>query len=132
MPNFNGAIIMHALQLLKTPATLREIIVTIAKNTDLPQNDLLKPVKQTLEMGHRYGYLQKLNGRYFLVPMTFETLMSEMDELTQPLSTSEGSQGTDPPKQKTQKKQEPNMKMLKKPLASEEPNESTTTLMPPQ
>lgn len=62
MPNFNGAIIMHTLQLIKTPATLREIVVTISKNIDLSQDDLMKPVKQTLDMGYRMGFLQKLNG----------------------------------------------------------------------
>lgn len=62
MPNFNGAIVVHTLQLIKTPATLREIVVTIAKNTELPQEDLMKPVKQTLDMGYRMGFLQKLNG----------------------------------------------------------------------
>jgi len=62
MPNFNGAIIVHTLQLLKAPATLREIVVTIAKNTELSQDELKEPVKQTLEMGHRLGFLQKLDG----------------------------------------------------------------------
>ncbi|XP_039483285.1 uncharacterized protein LOC120446408 [Drosophila santomea] len=81
MPNFNGAIIVHTLQLLKSPATLREILVTIAKNTELTQDELKTPVKQTLEMGHRLGFLQKLDGRYFLVHMTFDALMSEMDAL---------------------------------------------------
>ncbi|XP_017086600.2 uncharacterized protein LOC108118428 [Drosophila eugracilis] len=81
MPNFNGAIIVHALQLLNSPATLREIVVTIAKNTELPQDELKVPVKQTLEMGHRLGFLQKLDGRYFLVNMTFDTLMHEMRAL---------------------------------------------------
>ncbi|KAI8041941.1 uncharacterized protein LOC128262943 [Drosophila gunungcola] len=81
MPNFNGAIIVHTLQLLNSPATLREIIVTIAKNTELPQDELKAPVKQTLDMGHRMGYLQKLDGRYFLVPMTFDTLRTEMHAL---------------------------------------------------
>ncbi|EDV56627.1 uncharacterized protein LOC6547679 [Drosophila erecta] len=81
MPNFNGAIIVHTLQLLKSPATLREILVTISKNTELTQDELKAPVKQTLEMGHRLGFLQKLDGRYFLVNMTFEALMAEMDAL---------------------------------------------------
>ncbi|EDW55473.1 uncharacterized protein LOC6614390 [Drosophila sechellia] len=81
MPNFNGAIIVHTLQFLKAPATLREILVTIAKNTELTQDELKEPVKQTLEMGHRLGFLQKLDGRYFLMNMTFETLMSEMEAL---------------------------------------------------
>jgi len=63
MPNFNGAIIVHTLQLLNSPATLREIVVTIAKNTELPQDELKAPVKQTLEMGHRLGFLQKLDGK---------------------------------------------------------------------
>jgi len=63
MPNFNGAIIMHTLNMIKTPATLREIVVAIAKNTELPQEDLMKPVKQTLDMGHRLGFLQKVNGK---------------------------------------------------------------------
>ncbi|XP_023163153.1 uncharacterized protein LOC111594190 [Drosophila hydei] len=83
MPNFNGAIVMHTLQLIKTPATLREIVVTIAKNIDLPQDDLMKPVKQTLDMGYRMGFLQKLNGRYFLVPMSFDTLRTEMRSMSQ-------------------------------------------------
>ncbi|XP_017056436.1 uncharacterized protein LOC108098207 [Drosophila ficusphila] len=81
MPNFNGAIIVHTLQLLKSPATLREIVVTIAKNTELPQEELKAPVKQTLEMGQRLGFLQKLDGRYFLVPMTFDTMVTEMHAL---------------------------------------------------
>ncbi|XP_016963647.1 uncharacterized protein LOC108033686 [Drosophila biarmipes] len=81
MPNFNGAIIVHTLQLLNSPATLREIVVTIAKNTDLPQDELKGPVKQTLEMGHRLGFLQKLDGRYFLVKMTFDALINEMHAL---------------------------------------------------
>lgn len=63
MPNFNGAIVMHTLQTIKTPATLREIVMTIANKTDLPQDELIKPVKQTLDMGHRLGFLQKVNGR---------------------------------------------------------------------
>jgi len=50
MPNFNGAIIVHTLQLLKAPATLREIVVTIAKNTELSQDELKEPVKQTLSL----------------------------------------------------------------------------------
>lgn len=92
---------MHTLQLIKTPATLREIVVTIAKNIDLPQDDLMKPVKQTLDMGYRMGFLQKLNGklneyqvnklgsntpvagRYFLVPMSFDTLRTEMRSMSQ-------------------------------------------------
>ncbi|XP_016937646.2 uncharacterized protein [Drosophila suzukii] len=81
MPNFNGAIIVHTLQLLNSPATLREIVVTIAKNTDLPQDELKAPVKKTLEMGHRLGFLQKLDGRYFLVKMTFDALIKEMHAL---------------------------------------------------
>ncbi|XP_016978972.1 uncharacterized protein LOC108044466 [Drosophila rhopaloa] len=81
MPNFNGAIIVHTLQLLNSPATLREIVVTIAKNTELSQDELKIPVKQTLEMGQRLGFLQKLDGRYFLVPMTFVTLMTEMNAM---------------------------------------------------
>lgn len=64
MPNFNGAIVMHTLQTIKTPATLREIVMTIANKTDLPQEELIKPVKQTVDMGHRLGFLQKVNGRY--------------------------------------------------------------------
>jgi len=28
----------------------------------LPQDELKAPVKQTLEMGHRLGFLQKLDG----------------------------------------------------------------------
>lgn len=71
MPNFNGAIIVHTLQLLKAPATLREIVVTIAKNTELSQDELKEPVKQTLEMGHRLGFLQKLDGeilKLFFIP----------------------------------------------------------------
>ncbi|KAH8353129.1 hypothetical protein KR084_009153 [Drosophila pseudotakahashii] len=83
MPNFNGAIIVHTLQLLNAPATLREIVVTIAKNTELPQDELKVPVKQTLEMGHRLGFLQKLDGRYFMVNMTFDTLINEMHALDQ-------------------------------------------------
>ncbi|KAH8266611.1 hypothetical protein KR018_003365 [Drosophila ironensis] len=94
MPNFNGAIIVHALQLLDAPATLREIVVSISKNTQLPQDELKMPVKQTLDMGHRLGFLQKLNGRYFLVPMTFQTLMNEM----QALDTSEKFDKTKPVK----------------------------------
>ncbi|KAH8413248.1 hypothetical protein KR009_009138, partial [Drosophila setifemur] len=81
MPNFNGAIVVHTLQLLNSPATLREILATIAKNTDLQQEEIKMPVKQTLEMGQRFGYLQRLNGRYFLVPMTFQILMTEMQAL---------------------------------------------------
>ncbi|XP_017014064.2 uncharacterized protein [Drosophila takahashii] len=81
MPNFNGAIIVHTLQLLNAPATLREIVVTIAKNTELPQDELKVPVKQTLEMGHRLGFLQKLDGRYYMVNMTFDTLINEMHAL---------------------------------------------------
>ncbi|EDW11664.1 uncharacterized protein LOC6576226 [Drosophila mojavensis] len=95
MPNFNGAIIMHTLQLIKTPATLREIVVTISKNIDLSQDDLMKPVKQTLDMGYRMGFLQKLNGRYFLVPMSFETLRSEMKS-----AGSQGSRGKPDPVEK--------------------------------
>ncbi|EDW80275.1 uncharacterized protein Dwil_GK21045 [Drosophila willistoni] len=81
MPNFNGAIIMHTLQSLKSPATLREIVMTIAKHTELSTEDLKKPVKQTLEMGELAGFLQKLNGRYFLAPMTFSSLMSDIKNL---------------------------------------------------
>ncbi|EDV32543.2 uncharacterized protein Dana_GF15879, isoform A [Drosophila ananassae] len=84
MPNFNGAIIVHTLQLINSPATLREIVVTIAKHTQLPQDELKVPVKQTLEMGQRLGFLQKLNGRYFLVPMTFQTLMTDVQALELP------------------------------------------------
>ncbi|KAH8275832.1 hypothetical protein KR026_012081 [Drosophila bipectinata] len=82
MPNFNGAIIVHTLQLINSPATLREIVVTIAKHTQLPQDELKMPVKQTVEMGHRLGFLQKLNGRYYLAPMTFQTLNKEVQALT--------------------------------------------------
>ncbi|XP_034668726.1 uncharacterized protein LOC117901877 [Drosophila subobscura] len=81
MPNFNGAIIVHTLQLLKLPATLRQIVNTISTHTDLPEEAIKKPVKQTLEMGKRLGFLQKMDGRYYLVPMTFESLMSEMQAL---------------------------------------------------
>ncbi|BFF95952.1 uncharacterized protein DMAD_13250 [Drosophila madeirensis] len=81
MPNFNGAIIVHTLQLLKLPATLRQIVNTISTHTDLPEKAIKKPVKQTLEMGKRLGFLQKMDGRYYLVPMTFESLMSEMQAL---------------------------------------------------
>ncbi|XP_068151574.1 uncharacterized protein [Drosophila tropicalis] len=81
MPNFNGAIIMHTLQSLKSPATLREIVMTIAKHTELSTEDLKIPVKQTLEMGELGGFLQKLNGRYFLAPMTFSSLMSDIKNL---------------------------------------------------
>ncbi|KAH8376902.1 hypothetical protein KR093_002057, partial [Drosophila rubida] len=81
MPNFNGAIIMHTLQTIKTPATLREIVMAIARNTDLPEEDLMKPVKQTLDVGHRLGFLQKLNGEYFVVSMTFDALMNEIKSL---------------------------------------------------
>lgn len=64
MPNFNGAIVMHTLQMIRTPATLREIVVAIAKNTDLSEEELMKPVKQTVNMGHRLGFLQKVNGMW--------------------------------------------------------------------
>ncbi|XP_022227870.1 uncharacterized protein LOC111077774 [Drosophila obscura] len=84
MPNFNGAIIVHTLQLLKIPATLRQIVNTISTHTDLPEEDIKEPVKQTLEMGKRLGFLQKMDGRYYMVPMTFETLMSEMQALDMP------------------------------------------------
>lgn len=66
MPNFNGAIVMHTLQMIRTPATLREIVMAIAKNTDLPEEELMKPVKQTVDMGHRLGFLQKVNGMWDL------------------------------------------------------------------
>ncbi|SPP79372.1 uncharacterized protein LOC117582437 [Drosophila guanche] len=84
MPNFNGAIIVHTLQLLKLPATLRQIVNTISTHTDLPEEAIKKPVKQTLEMGKRLGFLQKMDGRYYLVQMTFESLMSEMQALDMP------------------------------------------------
>ncbi|KAL7740242.1 hypothetical protein ACLKA6_002218 [Drosophila palustris] len=144
MPNFNGAIIMHTLQLIKTPATLREIVVAIAKNTELPQEDLMKPVKQTLDMGHRLGFLQKVNGRYFLVAMTFETLMSEMKSLSQPIANQ--SDGNDlkldaKPKveKRTLKKQLKQLEITKKNIQQKQQmasrvidHESTTTLIPTQ
>ncbi|XP_020802187.1 uncharacterized protein LOC110179137 [Drosophila serrata] len=81
MPNFNGAIIMHTMELIKSPATLREIVMTIAQNTELPPEDIKMPVKQTLEMGLRSGFLQKAEGRYYLEPITFTHLMSEIRAL---------------------------------------------------
>nr|XP_017019192.1 uncharacterized protein LOC108072529 [Drosophila kikkawai] len=91
MPNFNGAIIMHTMELLNSPATLREIVMTIAQNTELPPEDIKVPVKQTLEMGLRSGFLQKAEGRYYLESITFTRLkndirclkMPEMNEKTQ-------------------------------------------------
>lgn len=55
---------MHTLQMIRTPATLREIVVAISKNTDLSEEELMKPVKQTVNMGHRLGFLQKVNGMW--------------------------------------------------------------------
>ncbi|KAH8282572.1 hypothetical protein KR054_008448, partial [Drosophila jambulina] len=81
MPNFNGAIIMHAMELINSPATLREIVMTIAQNTELPAEDIKVPVKQTLEMGLRSGFLQKAEGRYYLEPINFTNLMKEMRAL---------------------------------------------------
>ncbi|KAH8317595.1 hypothetical protein KR074_001480, partial [Drosophila pseudoananassae] len=81
MPNMNGAIIIHTLQLINAPATLREIVATIAKHTQLPADELKVPVKQTLEMGNRVGFVQKLNGRYYLAPVTFQTLIKEIQGL---------------------------------------------------
>lgn len=76
MPNFNGAIVMHTLQLLNSPATLREIVMTIAKHTEVPQEELKLPVKQTLEMGQRFGFLQKVDGKvtyifYFPIDLSY-------------------------------------------------------------
>ncbi|EDW64404.1 uncharacterized protein [Drosophila virilis] len=147
MPNFNGAIVVHTLQLIKTPATLREIVVTIAKNTDLPQEDLMKPVKQTLDMGYRMGFLQKLNGRYFLVPMTFDTLMAEIKSSGQPGQIGQPARKTGPEPEKAESKLKMDKKSAKqhhKQLALSTKNhnqsqyqtvldhESTTTLMPQQ
>ncbi|XP_064535371.1 uncharacterized protein LOC135426268 [Drosophila montana] len=136
MPNFNGAIIVHTLQLIKTPATLREIVVTIAKNTDLAQEDLMKPVKQTLDMGYRMGFLQKLNGRYFLVPMTFDTLMAEMKSVGQPARKGAPEPEKAEPKPKMDKKTAKQNIIAKNHTQSQYQSvldhESTTTLMPLQ
>ncbi|EDV94182.1 uncharacterized protein LOC6570202 [Drosophila grimshawi] len=129
MPNFNGAIVMHTLQFIKTPATLREIVATIAENTNLPEDELTQPIRQTLQMGHQMGFLQKLNGRYFALPMTFELLMAE----TAAVGPNAGLQNVDSKKKLDKKSKQ--MCSLKKgqvdsEAASQINNESTTTLMP--
>ncbi|XP_017151937.1 uncharacterized protein LOC108161982 [Drosophila miranda] len=132
MPNFNGAIIVHTLQLLKIPATVRQIVNTISRHTDLPEEDIKKPVKQTLEMGTRLGFLQKMDGRYYLVPMTFENLMSEMQELDLP-GKSESQRPVRKAKKekkvtKTKSEGKTTKKQIKKPAV--ESQTSTTTMVP--
>ncbi|XP_060659732.1 uncharacterized protein LOC132793702 [Drosophila nasuta] len=136
MPNFNGAIIMHTLQMIKTPATLREIVVAIAKNTDLPEEDLMKPVKQTLDVGNRMGFLQKLNGRYFMVSMTFDTLLDEIKSLNE---TNKFDFKLDlKPKtekrtiKKSLKQLDANKKSILQKTQLDNEATSTTTLIPPQ
>ncbi|KAH8263737.1 hypothetical protein KR044_013188 [Drosophila immigrans] len=133
MPNFNGAIIMHTLQMIKTPATLREIVVAIAKNTDLPEEDLMKPVKQTLDVGHRMGFLQKINGRYFVVSMTFDTLIEQIKTLNETNKFDFKLDLKQKPEKRSIKKQIETSKksvLQKTPLDVEAT--STTTLIPPQ
>ncbi|KAH8404871.1 hypothetical protein KR222_007510 [Zaprionus bogoriensis] len=131
MPNINGAIVMHTLQMIKTPATLREIVVVIAKNTELSQDDLMKPVKQTLDMGHRLGFLQKVNGIYFLIAITFDLLREEMKTQTLPKTESQNTQDT---KQKPEKKvpREKKRSVGLHKAATVLGHVSTTTLIPNQ
>ncbi|XP_020804498.1 uncharacterized protein LOC110181165 [Drosophila serrata] len=134
MPNFNGAIIMHTMELIKSPATLREIVMTIAQNTELPPEDIKMPVKQTLEMGLRSGFLQKAEGRYYLEPITFTHLMSEIRALD-PSDNIEKLQGKKVEKSlktssKTAIKKIPSSQIIKNPKPTNEGTHRNSNIKP--
>ncbi|XP_030384586.1 uncharacterized protein LOC115631878 [Scaptodrosophila lebanonensis] len=138
MPNFNGAIIVHTLEYLKSPATLQEILMTIATKTEMQAEDLHLPVKETLEIGRRSGFLQKSNDKYFLMPVTFGSLMehaqaADLGTLAMPAASGKQSKSKDDPNWVKETKPKGERKHRKKTLeqAMASAQKMTKQMMPP-
>ncbi|XP_065358535.1 uncharacterized protein LOC135952498 [Calliphora vicina] len=73
--NQNGQLILQTLQNLEEPSTILKISKTIADAVGADINDVKESVKATLDGGVQYGYVQRLNRKYFSAPVD----MGEMD-----------------------------------------------------
>ncbi|XP_023302434.2 uncharacterized protein LOC111684486 [Lucilia cuprina] len=74
MTNQNGQLILQTLQNLDEPSTILKISKKIADTVGADINDVKDSVKATLDGGVQYGYVQRLNRKYFAAPLELEAL----------------------------------------------------------
>ncbi|KAM7353037.1 uncharacterized protein ACRADG_005321 [Cochliomyia hominivorax] len=79
MNNQNGQLVLQTLENLQNPATLGKISQTIAKALEADVNEVKETVKKTLDGGVHYGYIQKLNQKYYKAPLDVSEILPNTD-----------------------------------------------------
>ncbi|TMW51280.1 hypothetical protein DOY81_003666, partial [Sarcophaga bullata] len=77
MSNQNGQLILKTLQNLDEPSSAAEISKQIADTVGVGVNDVKDSVKETLDGGVRYGYVQRVNKKYFMAPLELNEIVED-------------------------------------------------------
>ncbi|XP_017477959.1 PREDICTED: uncharacterized protein LOC108367773 [Rhagoletis zephyria] len=77
MANQNGQLILQTLQNLEEPVTVSKIVTHIAVTAGVHPNEVKESVKETLNGGVRYGFIQRSQRKYYAAPVDLDMIVAE-------------------------------------------------------